>query len=478
MTPAELERLITNLRVVGTDQQRVEAKRGVGTAIRATLSAFANTSGGTVILGLDESAGFEPVAKFDAVAARDALLAYCEQLTPVVRPDVEIVPAFGIPLVVARVFEVEPRHKPVYITDQGEYPGSYVRGGDGDRRMKPYEVDRLKEERTQPTWDEQPVTEATLDDLATDLLEPFLGEERERRPRTFTNGREDALHRLRVLVNGAPTLAALLAMGIEPQEFFPRLTVTFAVFPGTDRGDITAGIRLLESRTLFGPIPDLVEEATRLVAANMRTAALIDGVFRKDLPDYPLVAVREAVVNALMHRDYSPEARGSQVQVSMFVDRLEIFSPGGLYGGVTVDSLGKPGVSSTRNQRLSALLEIIGTPGGGKLAENRGTGFATIQHALAENLMPPAEIRDHITDFTIIFRRRGVAPAETYLSAHERVQQLASEQESVSTNEIVAATGLSRSSVQTAINALIADGVLERTEPTRSPRQRYRRTRQ
>lgn len=176
--------------------------------------------------------------------------------------------------------------------------------------MSQYEVDRLIEQHTQPKWDEEPVEDAEITDLDRSIVDPYLRNKRTKRPRPFANGDEQALQHLRVAHAGRPTLAALLAMGGYPQEFFPRLTVTWAVFPGITKGEIAAGTRLLDSRALTGPIPELVERTVDLVSRNMRTGALIGDKFRTELPDYPLVAVREAIANALMHRDYSPAARG------------------------------------------------------------------------------------------------------------------------------------------------------------------------
>lgn len=475
MDESELANTVSQLRLLGTDQQSIEVKSNVGKSILSTLGAFSNSGGGIVLIGLDESAGFTTVPEFDAEAARDALVERSDQLTPAVRPLVEIISFEDSALVYAEIREMRPHDKPCYVTERGMYNGSFVRAGDGDHRLRPYEIDRLVEEKTQPKWDEDPVSEASLDDLNGTILDDFLDKQRIQRQRTFAQGRGKAMQRLRVVYDDSPTLAALLSMGEYPQEFFPRLTVAFAVFPGVTRGDIGKGIRMLDSATLSGPIPELVEEALRRVSLNMNVGALIDDVYRRELPDYPLVAVREAVVNALMHRDYSPEARGTQVQVSLFADRLEITNPGGLFGAVTVRSLGESAISSSRNQRLSTLLESIETREGGMIAENRGTGFAVMNEELEKALMPPVEVRDELTRFTVTFRRRRVAQQETYLPAKDRIRQLSHETSSFTTTEMVSKTNLSRSAVQKAINELISEGLLEPTQPVKSPRQRYRR---
>lgn len=470
--------LVDELRVIGTDQQRVEIKSGVGKDIRDTLSAFSNGSGGTIIIGLSEADGFTTVERFDATRARDQVVSRCAELTPAVRPLTQLVPFEDGTVVTVEIPEIEPRFKPCYVTDQGLYNGSYVRSGDGDHRLTRYEIDRLLEEHTQPKWDEEAVEEARVDDLDADALSGYLTKQRELRPKTFAHGDDVACERLRITRDGRATLAALLALGEYPQEFFPRLTVSFAVFPGTDRGDVTEGVRLLDSATFTGPIPEVVESAVEAVRRNMRTAGLIGETFRTELPDYPLVAVREAVVNALMHRDYSPAARGAQVQVSMFVDRLEISNPGGLYGAVTVHTLGKAGMSTSRNQRLSTLLESTTYPQGGAVAEIRGSGIPAITKALSDALMPPPEIRNSTTSFTIVFRRRRVAPQERYATGKERVRDLLERHGSITAAEASRQLDLSRSAVQNALKALMAEGVVEATEPLKSPKQRYRRTTQ
>lgn len=474
MNQEKLNAFIAELRVVGTDGQSVEVKSGVGKSILETLSAFSNGAGGVVIIGLDEKAGMTTVGGFDPKKARTQFEERMRQLTPTVRGSLDVVPFEDSQLLVAEIPEMLPRDKPCYVTTRGQYHGSYIRTGDGDHRLAHYEVDRLLEEQRQPTWDDEPIDDASRNDLMPEAVGHYLEEQKNRRPRTFAHGDDVAMQRLHLVKDGVPTLAALLALGEYPQEFFPRLTVSFAHFPGTSKGEVAQGIRLLDSQTLAGPIPELVEQSVGLVSRSMGTGALIDGVFRHELPDYPVVAVREAIVNALMHRDYSPVARGTQVQVNLFVDRLEIVNPGGLYGTVTKRTLGEAGLSSTRNQRLSALLEHVQLPGGGLVAENRGTGFAVMEEELRRALMPPIEVIDDLTSFTVIFHRRRIAPRETHRTARDHVLSYLAEHQSASTSEIRDSAGLSRTAIQVAINQLIAGGDVEAIEPPRSPKQRYR----
>ncbi|MET3944917.1 ATP-dependent DNA helicase RecG [Corynebacterium mucifaciens] len=469
--------MINQLRTVGAESSSIEAKTGVGRAVLETLSAFSNHGGGILIVGVSENDGFTVVQDFNPKAARDALTNFCDQLSPPARPEISIVPFESGQVLVAEIPEMEPQDKPCYVTERGLYKGSYIRTGDSERRLTPYEVDRIVENKGQPSWDREPVPDASLEDLDVATLSHYTEKQQAAREKTFADGMPTALRRLQVLRDDNPTLASLLTMGDYPQQFYPRLAVTFALYPGTGKGDITEGFRLLDSARITGPIPEMVEEGVRLVEKNMRTAGLIEGVFRKDVPDYPPVAIREALVNALMHRDYSPTALGTPVQIDMYVDRLQISNPGGLFGGVTAENLGQPGVSTSRNQLLSTFLEDLSFSSGGTVAENRGTGIAVMRSATASALMPPPEFSNTLTHFTVTFHKRKVASTETHETAYEKVSRLLQERTSWSTTELKEATGLSRTAVQKSLNQLLTEGVAEVTEPLRSPRQRYRRTR-
>ena len=140
---AKMTELIELLRVIGNDTQQCEVKeckRRISSTITETLSAFSNGNGGYIILGLSEKAGFTPVEGFDARAMQEALSQACEKLTPVVRPVIVTCPFEGANLVFAVIDEMLPREKPCFVSSVGPHDGSYIRTGDGDRKMTSYEV--------------------------------------------------------------------------------------------------------------------------------------------------------------------------------------------------------------------------------------------------------------------------------------------------------------------------------------------------
>lgn len=477
---------IGRMRSLGTDTQRWEVKESVQELpkrLLETISAFCNMHGGTIILGLSEKNGFKPAEGFNADKTYAQMQTIGDAMTPIVPMQLEKMRFEGRVLVVAQVPEMPKRMKPCFISKRGKYDGAFIRSGDGDRHLTPYEVDRLSESQQQPQFDLEPVEAASVDDLDADTLEGIVKRARELFPRVFGKlSRETILIQLGVLtrLNNrlCPTIAGLLAAGTFPQQYFPRLEVVFSVYPGLDKVEAATGqLRYLNSKEVIGSIPEMLLGTLALIQQHMHTGAVIEGGLRKDVADYPIEAIREALANALQHRDYSPEGRGSQVQVNMYADRLEIINPGGLYGSTTVESLGKDGISSTRNEFLSRLLTY--TPfEAGFVVENKGTGFMVIEVALARSCLPPPTVKDTITYFILTLHKRDSISAEASSQAWEDVDaailQVLDAHASLSVKDIMKISGLSRSNIGNHVRKLVADKKLEPTEPKGSPRQRYR----
>ncbi|HEX9034854.1 MAG TPA: ATP-binding protein [Streptosporangiaceae bacterium] len=383
----QLAEIVTRLRDTGAELEDVEVKLGKGglpDSLTATLCAFANSRGGLVIIGLDEAAGFAATGVPRAPAMRDALVGLArEKITPSLLPSVEVAAFEGVNLVIAEVPPLPEDQRPCYVTSRGLYNGAYTRIGDGDHRLTSYEVDRMRENAGQPRWDDTPVGQATVDDLERASALRLIEIARARTPRAFSGIDEmQALTRLGVVKQEGdrlvPSLAGLLSVGTYPQQFFPQLALTVAVYPHAKPGQPgPGGERFLDSAALGGPIPELVEGALRVVQRNLRTVSRIIGAGRHEQWDLEPEVVREAIVNALMHRDYSPQSRGTQVQIELYPDRLTVTSPGGLFGNVHLETLGRVGTSSSRNSRLAALLQDAADPLTGRpVAENRGSGVS------------------------------------------------------------------------------------------------------
>lgn len=419
MDRSEILRLIADLRRRHGELEGVEAKAahtGTPADLFKPLSAFANRAGGGILLfGLDEDAGFKVVGVGNPRKLQEDLSGLAAQMEPPLRPSFSVEEIEGGTIVAVEVPEVAFDQKPCYHRPHHLQEGSFIRVGNSTRRMSDYEIYSFISSRTQPKFDAEPILEATLEDLDRGKLEEYLAQQRKARPNApyWSLPFEQILKQLRIVIETdgilRPTLAGLLMFGSYPQRFEQQMVVVFLQFYGTTTTEeAPSGERFLDNRKFEGTVKEIIDNATDYVMASMRKGSLIRGVTRQDISEYPEVALREAIVNAVAHRDYSHFVRGSHIQVRMFADRLEVQNPGGLYGGVTVDEL-KEG-QSTRNLLLVQLMEDL------HLVENRGSGIDAMLDAMQKRGLPAPVFEDKRTAFLVKFYQ--VMPAE--LSEEEK----------------------------------------------------------
>ena len=423
--PADVDVLVAELRKFGAEATAVEVKRAAGglpKSARETLSSFSNTpGGGTLVLGLDEASGFAAIGLEDPAKMMADLASMCrEDMVPPLMPEIEIAEVDGRPILVADIPELAKEQKPCYVRSLGKERGSYIRVGESDRRLTSEEVQQVVADRGQPQFDHEIVSDATLDDLDRAAVDAYISRMRENNPRIFADEPADVVLRMtKVIVRGAkgeehPTMAGVLALGRYPQQFFPQLNVTFVHYPTATGESTQAGVRFLDNVSLDGPIPAMVAEAMTVIRRNMSRRALITGEGRRDMWEYPPEALREAVVNALVHRDLSPGSRGNQVQIEMYPDRLRIMNPGGLFGAVNIDRLGEEGRSSARNSLLMKLLEDVQVPDEDRtVCENRGSGIRAMISVLRQAGMSPPRFKDSTTAFEVMLPNHTLLDDET-----------------------------------------------------------------
>lgn len=282
---------------------------------------------------------------------------------------------------------------------------------------------------------------------------------------------------------GIPTLAAVLLFSLFPQGYFPQMCVTVISAPGTEIGQLgPEGERFLDNRHIEGTLTEMLEDALAFVRKNIRIKTIIDTETgkRADREDYPLTAVREAILNALIHRDYSLHTEGMPIQILLFEDRLEIKSPGGLYGRLRLDQLGKV-QSDTRNPVLAVAMEVLGE------TENRYSGIPTMRRELVQAGLPEPEFREERGTFVVCFRKAIETPRLKNIELFTDWNASTPEKELLrfcnvprSRQEIAKFLGIKSVpyAVTTYVTPLVGKGLLTLSIPEkpRSPKQRYTAT--
>lgn len=337
-------------------------------ALADELAAFANSSGGVLLLGVGEPpqgvVGI-PYPLLDAVE-RQVLKALDDLIQPPIDLLIEratLPDAQGVSRPVMRV--EAPRSLFVH-----QSPGGYLhRVGSSKRPMSPEVLARLFQQRSQTRlirFDEQPIATATLADLDYRLWQRFATERTQDTP-------EDLLQKLgmaRMDTDGAlrPTVAGVLMACRDPRRFIPNAYIQAVAYRGTSIDPAVGSAYQLDAADLVGPLDEQIAGACAFVGRNMRTMAWKDAG-RIDVPQFHRTAVFEAVVNAVAHRDYS--IYGSKIRLRLFADRLEIYSPGAIPNTMTVESLAYR--QSARNEVLTSLLAKCpnSTPLGGEPGERR-----------------------------------------------------------------------------------------------------------
>lgn len=406
MQTEDLHKLVDKIQRLQCEMQTVELKsanKGCPTRLYDTLSSFANQDeGGIIIFGLDETRGFVVVGVYDAQDLQKKVTEQCNQMSPQVRA-LFTVCEFGDKLVVsAEIPGLDVAERPCFYRGAGRLRGAYIRVGDADEPMSEYEVYSYDAFRKRIRDDIREAQGARCSFFNEEKLAQFFqAVKKDRKHLAQHVSDEEILELMGVTVNGQPTLAGELCFSKYPQGAFPQLCVTAVALPGTKMGEPgLQGERFIDNERITGTIDEMVDEAVDFVNRNSRHSTIIDAKGRRaDRDEYPLKAVREAVLNALVHRDYSIHSENVPVRLELYRDRLEIISSGGLYGKLTIDSLGKVR-PDTRNSALANILELM------RITENRYSGIPTIYHELKIAQLPPPVFAVRRGEFVVTFTSR------------------------------------------------------------------------
>ncbi len=473
------------------ESKTLEFKRDLSSPrnLLKTLVAFANSAGGKLVVGVADDGQVRGVE--DPLAEEERLCnLIADQISPRLVPNVDLVTVEGKTMLVAEVFVSGTR--PHFFKAEGMDAGVYVRLGSTNRQADAQLITELQRGVAGVSFDALPMPELTPEVLDMQAMaQDFAG----KRPVD-----EAMLQSLRLLVKHqgrlVPSHGGVLLYGKNRRQYFDDAWVQCGRFMGTDKLDI------FDHQDMEVPLPQAVDAIMLFLKKHAMRGADFSEFRRKDIWSIPLNILREVVINALVHADYSH--RGTPTRVAFFDDRIEVESPGLLMPGLTVADM-KLGVSQIRNPVIARVFREL------ELVEQWGSGVPGIfQQAQAENLPEPTieELAGRVR-FTVRLaqilplapeksRRRKSAPSDVTRLGPQLESEQVSEQvgEQVSEQvltvlkacadgpkskaELLSALGLASVYVnyQRHVLTLVELGLIERTIPDKpnSRLQKYRLT--
>lgn len=404
MQAETLKKLINDVITKKAESQTIEiksAEHGCPTRLFDTLSSFSNQDdGGIIIFGIDEKDNFAIKGVYDAQDLQKKVTEQCKQMEPAVRALFTMCEIGEKILVSAEIPGVDVSDRPVFYKGVGRIKGSYIRVGESDEPMSEYEIYSYEAFRKRIRDDIRIVEGAKIKLFDEKRMAEYLSRVKSERRNLADNVSDDEILELMgVTSDGTPTLAGLMTFSKYPQTYFPQLCITAVALPGTEMGETgTDGERFIDNKRITGAIPDMLEEAVEFVRTNSRTKTIIDNNGKRvDKNEYPIKAVREAILNALVHRDYSIYTENTPIRIEMYRDRMEVTNSGGLYGKISIDALGKVH-PETRNAALANMLELL------NITENRYSGIPTMRREFLNAGLPAPNFSVIHGEFKVVMR--------------------------------------------------------------------------
>ncbi|MBQ1947982.1 MAG: putative DNA binding domain-containing protein [Clostridia bacterium] len=471
MQTEDLKKLVYEIQTKKAETQIVElksAEHGCPTRLFDTLSSFSNQDeGGIIIFGVDEKNGYKVSGVYDAQDLQKKVTEQCKQMEPPVRALFTMCDLDDKVVVSAEIPGVDISERPVFYKGVGRIKGSYVRVGESDEPMSEYEIYSYEAFRKRIRDDLRVVENAKMHLFDERKVEDYLNAVKSERRNLAKNVSDrEILELMGVTCEGVPTLAGLMTFSQYPQTYFPQLCITAVSLPGTEMGATgTDGERFMDNKRITGPISDMLDDAVAFVRKNSRTKTIIDDNGKRvDKNEYPIKAVREAILNALVHRDYSIHTENVPIRIEMYRDRMEITNSGGLYGKITIDALGKVH-PETRNAALANILELL------KITENRYSGIPTMRMECMDAGLPVPIFSAKHGEFKVIIKNGHYTESDSLLEAMVEFCTIPR-----SRAELISFVGKSRAYVMGRLVApLVESGKLKLTIPDKpkSSHQKY-----
>ncbi len=356
-----------------------------------TAVAFANTAGGSIVIGVKDKTK-DVIGVADPLVEEERLAnAFADGIRPLLVPDIQVHAWRKLHLIVVAVPHAV---GPFYVRAEGAQSGVYIRLGSTNRPAGPELLAELLRLGRNTFFDEQPCSETSSDDIDVRAASELFAVVSKR----LTLPKQRSLGLL--VGQGSkmlPSIGAVLLFGKNRERIFPLATIRCARFLGKNTA------KFLDQTEIDEYLPQAVDSVVAFIERHTRQGIEIGRVRRRQVPEYPVEAIREAVINAIVHADYS--IGGAGTKVAIFDDRLEITNPGLLPFGLTLETA-LAGVSMLRNRVIGRVFREL------ELIEQWGSGLGRINGACRDAGLPPPRFEELGTNFRVtLFGDRVKTPA-------------------------------------------------------------------
>ncbi|MBM3198540.1 MAG: transcriptional regulator [Chlamydiae bacterium] len=418
------------------ESETLEYKESFGDEAIETLGAFANARGGVIILGVRDSGDVTGLQ-----LGRNTLEEMANKIQnitdPRLQPSVTTLSYDGKTVIILQVSAKS--GSPVSV--RGRY---FRRVGKTNQRMSHEEIMQAMTASMGLSWDACVESLSSMEDLQQDLIDRFIADVRRlgRRPIPEQIGQEEFLKKMGLVQDNLPTRAALLLFGKNPEKYFPSAFLKI--------GRFRSPTHITDDLEAHGSLIEQLDRTMGWFRDRLSTEFSFTGKAQREvLWEYPLNAIREAIINVLCHRDYTSAAHS---QIRLYDERLEIWNSGTLPPPLTPEMLLIEHDSIPRNRKLAEAFFYMG------LIERWGSGTTRIALELATAGLPPPHFVSHLGKFQVIFRKKDKKQALS--DAQEIVVQYVREKGSISNALYQKITGVSKRTASRELKQLVDKGVL------------------
>ncbi|MEW6041468.1 MAG: helix-turn-helix domain-containing protein, partial [Elusimicrobiota bacterium] len=426
------------------ESETSEFKEQYDNEVEETVGAFANTKGGIILIGISDNGKIKGVS-ISKETLKNWVNKISQNTNPRIIPDIESVKINDKNIVTIKIKEFP--FKPVAVSGR-----CYKRIRNSNRQMTPTQIAEMHLHSTGSSWDVLPAQNSLFDEINLEQFKEYIKKAKATGRRKFEEkSLIQTLQKLELLKDKKPTWASIILFGKYPQQKLSQAKIHC--------GRFKQETKIIDDQMIAGTVFTQIENVMDFVRKNINVRLEITGKpERKEIWDYPLEALREAVLNAICHRDYTAN---EEIQIKIYDDRITIWNPGGLPAGITIEELYNPNhPSRPRNKLIAQIFFDVG------LIEKYGSGIQRIISACKEAGIPQPTFEEKFGGFIVEFRKDIYT--EEYLKKlglNERqikAVMYVKEKEKITNKDYLELTNISRITASRELQDLVEKNVLKK----------------